>query len=138
MAEFYKLIKDFVKAILFGLALAVGIFACAILWVSSESHETKKNADYVFMYDSLMRIDKLKDRVVIGQMKARKDLEIKNDSLKKVLLNERKYVWKVVYPKHKKAINQLFGIIIEQKKEIRTRDSLLVYMTDIFNNEKKE
>jgi len=150
MKKFILYIKFLAKALLWGIIVSIGIFVCAVIWFNIDGKESKKDFSFGEEYRSLVHIDSLKDVIILKQIKVRKQLQRENDSLKNVLRQERIYINKYFYPKakykkevkellnkYKKEKDSLLNVVDEKNKDIEGLDSLLVEITELYNEQNK-
>jgi len=138
------------KVLLWGIILSIGIFVCTVIWFNIDGKENKKDFSFGGEYRSLVHIDSLKDVIILKQIKVRKQLQREKDSLKNVLRQERIYINKYFYPKtkykkevkellnkYKKEKDSLLNVVDEKNKDIEGLDSLLIEITELYNEQNK-
>ena len=139
MKHIITALKNITKLFLLCCGVTLGLFVCYMIFCGDNKGDEVRcqQINYKIRYDSLRVMDSLKDIIIVGQMRARKQLEHKNDSIKKVLRVERICAGKFLYPKkrHNAEIKNLTDVSIELKTELREKDSMLVFVTNLYNKE---
>ena len=132
-------IKKIVRAlILFVMACAM-VFAISVLFAGHKDRDIsnclKEKTEIGLANDSLTIVIKNQLSNIQSLQKEITTLAGKADSFKKVLIKERNFVSK--YFVTKKQYDKVKKAIIEQSMELSEKDSLLVYLTELYNNENK-
>lgn len=131
MSEEIKQIKKVKKitgklklTVVFGFLLTYILIIFSMLVFNSIHPKNNLQINYRIKYDSIIAIDSLKDAVIINQIHEIRKVTEENNNLK--LIRKKTYKSNVVsFNKHVTKIKSLADSLVEQKKALLVKDSLI-------------